>query len=327
MSQPDLGRLKYNFIHRVADLVLEHGVIFGGYVRDTIIHNHFADRFYETHAAKDNFQSLYEDVSCDVDTLGRLLIPEDIDCFMTSGSLEKFIGSVKKTNKMKIVRRRDVTVGHRYTDIIQNKVPLGLMLTKIEIQLMHNTLYMDYLPKNLLELSVKLDVLHAPQLENKEPPFCVMDFECNCLVLDMGHNIRLSKPFCDFNYLTGLPLTKVTKLQSVISDILAKKAIPVVLADHERCMKMTNKGWTVEEDGMTLLIADEDEQGDDVCPICCDNLRVQIKNSCCNSRYHPLCFAKFLQASLEDCPPCPTCRKPLYVNGMRTVMWPNPLPP
>lgn len=312
------GKVQYNFHLKVAEVVLNHGIIFGGYVRDTIIHNHHAERFYERFAHEENFQKLYNDPEFDKQTVDRLLIPSDIDCYMSTTSLNNMVEKLKCHSTFKVKKRKDITHSmHLY--ITGSNIPSGLILTKLEIGMSHNPLYHEHIPLEILTMKVKIDVLHAGDISNKEPPFGNMDFECNCLIMDQKYNIRLSSPYSKFNYIANLPVSKHRKLHEAIENTIQRKAIPVVMADYQRCLKMVKKGWCIEEEGYKLSKIDDT---DDICPICLDTATIQLKYECCNSRYHPECFAKIIMQSGDD-PRCPTCRKPFHIRGMRT----NLLPP
>ena len=331
----EYGRLLYNFHLKVAEVILDHGIIFGGYVRDTIIHNHFAQLFYDSEqdTSASELNVLYKDPNYKPETNLRLLLPQDIDCYMTSTAFEKLVTKLSKHPDMKVKRRVDLVAPNKY---IMNRhgIPLGLMLSRMEIGLSHNPMYAEYIPDEMRSMKVYLDILHAPDLERKEPPFGCMDFECNCLVMDKGFNLRLSAPFSAFHFMACLPINKHNKLQQVIDDITQLKAIPVVLADFDRACKLAMKGWCIQEDTAKLYKNKSNEEDEhEICPICCDHINVdqlELKNNCCNSRYHPSCFGKYantLSHALSELS-CPTCRTRINIANLKTNMWPsNQSPP
>jgi hypothetical protein len=81
-------------------LILEqNGMIFGGFVRDSIIHDHFAQLYYK-HCLSNDIEydvkhSQYSNPLFVPTTADRLIVPSDIDCFMTEAEYVKFFSSAK----------------------------------------------------------------------------------------------------------------------------------------------------------------------------------------------------------------------------------------
>ena len=79
----DQQRQLWQFMSVVRDVVLDmDGFIFGGFVRDSIIHDHFASKYYEV-ALHGGNKSLYNNPLFMPDTWDRTTMPSDLDCFMT----------------------------------------------------------------------------------------------------------------------------------------------------------------------------------------------------------------------------------------------------
>lgn len=323
------GRLLYNFHVNVANVILEYGVIFGGYVRDTLLHNHHAEAFYTKVGDEDvvDINALYEDQLVHKDNIDRLLLPEDIDCFMTSAKMEKMVSFfTNSSSRFKLVMRRDTVCGQHNSKYFTNMrgAPLGLTVTHLVLGLVHNPIYEGQLPYEFRTAKVYIDILHAPSLEGKEPPFGDMDFECNCLVMDSFGNIRLSGRYAGIMGLQGYALNQHQKLCQVVDDVMKRVAVPVTASSFDRTSKMATKGWKIKEAGLNIVIIDED----DTCPICFDGGKEQlrIKADCCKSTYHPHCFAKFVTFNSGQPLSCPTCRSFMSREGiacMKVKMWPT----
>lgn len=327
------GRLLYNFHANIVNYILDHGIIFGGYVRDTLIHNHNADKFYGGLDEDDprNIQDVYMDTEYSPETKDRLLLPSDIDCYMTSRDMEKLLCNLKHSPRYVLKKRIDRTCGSENSKYVGNVsgAPLGIMLTHAEIGLAHNPLYESILPYDIRSLTVHLDILHAPALEGKEPPFGDLDFECNCLVMDKSMNIRLSSNLSCMLGIRAYPTSQHKKLCEVIEDTINWRAVLVSKANFERASKMAQKGWRIKENNLSLSVSEEE----DVCPICFDSVaeQLRIKPDCCNAKYHPRCFARFVNFQSGVPLSCPTCRNSMsrdVLLDMKIQMWPsNPPPP
>ena len=96
MSQYDEYHLKTS----VAKIILqENGHIFGGYVRDKMLHDIHAQKFYKKHPLTtnnaDDANTLYRNTELEPDLIGRLVCANDIDCYMTSESLKSTIKKIR----------------------------------------------------------------------------------------------------------------------------------------------------------------------------------------------------------------------------------------
>lgn len=91
----DFNQVRYKFISQVAkDIQDLGGVIFGGFVRDKMIHDHFATKYYENPNNSNNFDASYSDPSWDPETVHRLLVPKDIDVWIQSNP-DRFIRKIE----------------------------------------------------------------------------------------------------------------------------------------------------------------------------------------------------------------------------------------
>jgi hypothetical protein len=80
----------WKFKKEIASILIDHdAVIFGGFVRDMILHDSHATQFYEKNP--NATQQEYADDSVHPQTSGRLVIPRDIDCCISQQQLEAVI--------------------------------------------------------------------------------------------------------------------------------------------------------------------------------------------------------------------------------------------
>ena len=99
----------YHLKTSVAKILLhEDAHIFGGYVRDKLLHDLHAQKFYKkypcTTNGDDDTNKLYTNTTVEPDLLGRLVSPNDIDCYIKDSSwkkaLNEFTSSGLVTHKL-----------------------------------------------------------------------------------------------------------------------------------------------------------------------------------------------------------------------------------
>ena len=308
------NKLRYRFMKDLSGRILKHGKIFGGFVRDLIIHNHFAEKFYTEISemeTEENWSKLYNDTFFLPQYKDRLKLPNDIDCFMTTEELRKLSRALDKSNVYESCER-ELNIGEYFLH-----APVHMKLTRLYVTLKHNPLYEGMLPSSV-RMTVKVDVLHIGtehMVPDMEPPFANIDFECNALILEGNGVMRLSNQITKHSYLGDSPFDQFNKLKSVVDDIIARVARPVKKANQFRVDKMFNNGWKIMDDKnleyMFTLFAEDDP--DDTCIVCCDtfsSISPQLKRSCCNGRYHKHCFERLIENENFN-GMCPNCRAPM----------------
>lgn len=74
----NLCKLLYTLMKEIAsELVAQGGIIFGGYVRDMMIHDHYTALFYEKYEGTRDAMK-YSDLTFDPETTARLLVPRTL---------------------------------------------------------------------------------------------------------------------------------------------------------------------------------------------------------------------------------------------------------
>lgn len=271
------------------------GVIFGGYPRDKIKHDHFAKLFYTTPAVD---VTKYSDLTYLPEYSGRTKLPTDIDVFCTTDKvdiLKKELAAIQ----LRVVNERSGRGAYWFSD--------GLKHTEMIVIPDINCAIASTIPF-LAHLIVKLDVITAEK--NMSPPFGKLDFQCNSILLHGNGCYSLSPDVAPF---TMCPLDKIEKLQKIISDIVIDRAVlykkPV---QSYRIEKMLLKGWTVQGERMEAC----QKTPGDVCMLCLSEfsgpvintrnvcMNKHIKLTCCTSYFHPQCMLKLLEQNTEYCPNC-----------------------
>lgn len=235
----NLNRVKYLTMVKISELLIEQGaVIFGGFIRDKLIHDHYASIFYERNRDDDQ----YDDSSYDHETKHRLLVPKDIDVFIRGTEEQvKEIYSFIRTKGFNVVIKRYGKIYGAFDNINQQKIVisnesvLGLPVMKIDV-----------------------DVLFSSDCEVK-PPFKRLDLWCNSLLM--------SKDGITISNQTGTRVDewdifgrKIFEIE-LLSDILKFKTYEVDLIDEKideqsiknkkiitnRIELMVKRGWEVKE--------------------------------------------------------------------------------
>ena len=96
-----------------------------------------------------------------------------------------------------------------------------------------------------------LDIIHTENsIENIEPPFGSIDFECNSIILTSDDTYKLS------NVLTKnfTPKKKIEKMNQIMTNILRKETT-IVYADlpEFRITKLLKYGWTINSENVKIF--------------------------------------------------------------------------
>lgn len=310
----------YDFAQAVADAILdvEGAVIFGGYVRDKIRHDHFAQLFYESEEAKECYtrtmQELYDDANFLPEYRDRRLTPCDIDCFMKTSSIENLETRLKRDG-LKLVRCRDnMAVFDAYADENTN---IQLLKCKIKFDFSEVPVLEQMLPLHLRKMCMHVDIVHADDTRGLEPPFQCVDFMCNGLILDHTRQVRAA------SHIVKEEKSMVAKhrvVGEIIDDILHHKARMMGTPPRMRVRKMEMKGYDVITEDMSYTLAVNTNE-DDTCIICHDALksRMSMTRSCCAAHYHRKCYVKMLKTD-NFAHKCPMCRDTFFGTEKEDVI-------
>ena len=289
--------LNFKFI---ADLVLNecNGYIFGGYVRDSILHNHYATEYYKRHDLPNNKDNIkvasinYTNLEYYPELLNRLLLPADLDIYLPNNNLDDFIEHLSKHNykiiKSKTKRGRQYFLNFN-PDIADNLTQYTIYI-KPSLSKIYNILSTILLNtkeiKNVLKnmnnklFIMKLDIFISQTIYN-DPFFGDIDFECNGLYLTK-HGLAVSKQLTqNLSF-----LDKNIKLQKIINDIISKKAVWLNPTTY-RIYKMIIKEWNIFNNKVSIMISNNTE----ICLICRDDCSdMMFKMKCCEAKFHIKCF-------------------------------------
>lgn len=267
----DENKNRYMLMCEVAEIAVFHGgVVFGGFVRDFLLHEHFAKEFHTKGTeSKDMF-----------------LVPNDLDIqFDNPHKFLRFKTELTRNGSYKIMNK----TGSNYSMFsfdLQLVMQIKETHTHLASKMLIRNKFMEY-DKIIPGGNFKVDVVISDTKKD-------LDFECNGLIMDR-EGIKLGPELGD-----GLsPIGKYRRFQQVKDDILKKRAVCVKLV-KKRWDKMDAKGdWTIEGEFIKKTTKTDDE-----CIICRHEQNSDYKLGCCNAWYHKECLEKTLKHDNTKCAHC-----------------------
>lgn len=297
------------FKKEIASVLIDHdAVIFGGFVRDMVLHDAHATMFYEKN--KDASSEQYNDPLFHPETIDRCVIPRDIDCCISKQQLERTISELqsKQLNVQKIFERdpseymldqyipknsiRHVRLnisifGFNKAHEMKKKILSSLSSYKDHQIKKYVNDFIDGLHPICKDKQISVDVDAFFYLDEshvlKSPPLTQYDFLCNTLLYSK-QGIHLDSIFDTHNaWKNNRQLNIILKqIQNKIAETCSDGVSQL------RIEKMNNYGWHIS--GKSLkCVHDPSYLG--ICIICHDKVpEYHYKLPCCNARYHLKCL-------------------------------------
>ena len=309
MNAIDCQKLKWSMFKAIERAVLDNGgIIFGGYVRDKVIHDHFANMFY---TQSDNHGDYCNPENHSASWPHRTHMPSDIDVVITHNGLKGF-KTMMKTMGFHVKQRAPCKLAEFYTDEVVNG---NVSHTKCYVTLSSHPLLRGF--GELMESipQIEMDILHKEEIKpNEAIPFGKIDYECNSLLIVPGDLIDVR-----WGGIREMVVDKHRLINRIISDIVAFKAV-AVFPQKYRTKKMLNKGFKVVNN-VIELIPTSGEKYDGLCIICHEGFKedtniCHVKNGCCDARYHPDCYSFSKEKSntiYNNTDNCMMCRGALQI--------------
>lgn len=304
----NLKEIKYKITQKVVDTFIatdEEVMIFGGWCRDKILHDHAAIKFYKS----DLDHEKYNDPTYDPVTSDRLLIARDIDIFVRGNedTINRLLSNL--TQGGLIVKQK--IMGNTYLNFAHN-----IQHYKYTFSTHHS----DFFPFPVV--NIDLDILLIDKEIN--PPFGTCDLECNALLYDKN-GFHLSR-------FTGTVLDDLSEINHklaemrIVKDLLEHKTAAFKIRNEDkeemsksninrrkllfkRILSMQLRDWTVTNIKNYVIekIPEGDNTGKHTCSICNKPIEeVKIKLQCCNLETHPDCFRQHIlnEYSSKSSPKC-----------------------
>lgn len=187
-----LMQVKRSAYEKMQDIAFDHsGVIFGGYVRDTIISQHYSAIYDETaaEAAPTNrntnkfWNKFWNKAHCP-ETQDRCLLPADMDVsFKSMSDADAFISSVKNTREYTRVTVLDKHNSGYYSPLIQSVRKVGIQILVGEYQ---------FISQGSI-VYITVDVVVPKQNITSQAPFGNLDMLCNGFIMTKEFGITYSR--------------------------------------------------------------------------------------------------------------------------------------
>ena len=284
----------YKYIKQILDI--EGVYIFGGSIRDELLHDFHANAFYKEQKEyflknpdSDKKEFDYDDKEISPNTLGRFIIPNDIDLFI---SKEASFYVLKKLHKLFYVR---ISVVKDLAYVVKTLNTGLYTLNKIEIMTKISGQY----------YTVKLDMIIASgEIDNNTIfPLIDLDFNVNGLFYTRGRDIYLPD--------RGEYKASTMALFRVIDDIRNMTARACCNVPVYRIDKLYTKKWNILFNFTIYnFVESKNVVQDDSCVICTRSVSefnkcVNFKNCDCKI---VICI-ECIRSNYEKIDKCPSCRK------------------
>ena len=308
LDKYNLFKKRNYFIHymskRICDAILSVSadtVIYGGFIRDNLLHDHMATTFYKTYSTHEE----YNNPRIDKKTMFRTLVPQDIDVLFNSRRDYEILCLALKALGFVVSMDYDVrSYKGAENDILSERFKVKIFSNMELQQLKENVRLQD---KEFIKTYVSMDVTISGIYR---PIGC--DFMCNSLRMT-SNGIITNTPFFfesvnDMIEKQRMKMEWVMKINNQISRMEAYCALyhcTLNVPDLHRVKKMFDKGWRMIVD-TKIKLGQIINSVEDCCSICRDDcveianvpgmhrLYNGVKFDCCSAVYHPMCLMKTL---------------------------------
>jgi hypothetical protein len=309
LQKYNLFEKKNYFIHymskRICDAILSVSadtVIYGGFIRDNLLHDHMATIFYETY---ETFED-YNNPTIDKATMFRTIVPRDIDVvFQRRRDYDVFCLALKAMSFE--VGIPSVSSPYGGDDDTNEKFKVNIY-SNMELQKLRTNKRLQDM--EFLHTFVSLDVTINGFYRHK-----TADFECNSLRMNCNGIISdlpvLFESVDNVLIQQKLKLESAIKIKDQISRMEAYCSINrhiLIVPDLHRVSKMFEKGWRIMVNTQYKL-GQIINKAEDCCALCRDDI-VEIANvpgvhrlynglqfECCSAAYHPACLMNILKTT------------------------------
>jgi len=183
--------IKYCIMNEIKMIIFKwKGIIFGGFVRDSIIHDHYARMFYEKF---DDYKSMWNE-QFDIDTLHRTIVSNDIDvCLYNRDDINNMIIDINRhiNNRFGIdnMTMTFVEVVLSVDDKFDKYIaPCSGILHSYQYTITIGKI--PYVTEGIV-FNVNLDIIEC-KINGLMPPFNKLDFLCNGFIMTNNDRIYLS---------------------------------------------------------------------------------------------------------------------------------------
>ena len=316
----------YILSKRICDILFStksstRGYVYGGFIRDNILHDFMANKFYENNMFEDHelFEK-YNDPKVDSELSFRTLVPKDIDMrFYSHTDYMVFLNTLKSegykviafindvdSDKYKTPKKKDDDEDSDDEHEVKFKLEVK---SNVSLQNL-NTGNIRLIDKEYAATSVIVDITITEKRRKS-------DFLCNSVRMSI-HGLFV---YCEREYFgTVKNIIAEQKNEMVMMELIEEQihnmeavvlcSLHIPIPDRHRIIKMANKGWkikllTIRDKSFLTQITSEDDD-EDHCIICHEKFETMsvvpgvhtllngVKFNCCSASYHCHCLVELL---------------------------------
>lgn len=342
--------LTRSFIETVAE---SGGVVFGGAVRDWILHDHNSKLFYRFFWAQPEYEGAsdelvnekYRDTSFHPESVDRLVIPRDIDIVVRMSAFDKLTENLERMGfhldriyleqpvDEYLFQKTGIPTGsiHHERYFVNGVNPEfdAKVLSQFAEVIQHDVnKVMNKLFASLLlpKLVTDVIVINDDHCNISIGPVGRLDFDVNSLVWDAS-GLHTSSLYMKRKN----PLNCSTQLQDIVDNIINKKAVILMCPRDDRLehinrriRKLLTTGWTINLSRFlqNVIIESDKELYTGVC-MCCQVPFSEFegryfKMRCCEGRCHSVsCMLQIIKNHCKIRHTCPVCRSIIQTHRAR----------
>jgi len=316
--------IKNMLYSRVVSKVFNYdGVIFGGYVRDKIIANHYRCEYNKTHSNRWESKKFWNK-QYHPETVGRMLIPNDLDiCVSDNISAKSLIDDIK-VMIFEDFDRGNVEISSCYTTQSDNKYfRLAVSsVTKVSFAIAIGKI--PYISQgNIINVSFDIVVRHNNRIQ---PPFGNLDLLCNMFILtksgitisgNTGTKIDsmsiIDKKKVELRVMTDMVVYK-TEFCLNVKKFDTVSNYNYAVCDRLEKMSLKSPSWTVGNMpiNMESSLVKSCDTNKDMCCICMSGFKkangtISVPIPCSTKtniinggKIHNACFFKYMKNQLAE---------------------------
>jgi hypothetical protein len=302
-----VGKMQWKMSTNVTkSVILSGGKVFGGAVRDNVLHCHASNNFDKLYSDRNAAKADYNNPQIHPKLADRLIVPKDIDCFFDHHSDVIRFKSMLKSDGYNISIK---AAGAEYDDL-----PTDMSITTFVAKpKMSKLIYELFKDSNIPidEVAMSIDVIWSNGPYKRDMPFNDIDFACNALIFNKSSlnsglydMMPVLSPYIvsQKGVRSTFEYTKV--LHDILEQIVEKRAVIVHRVSH-RVEKMRVGGWSIKDTKVyqPLFLMKENSE---TCAICLDDVfgSNHYMRTCCKGHYCKGCISEVV----AKCKLCPHCR-------------------
>ena len=325
----NVNYIKNNIFWDIKNIIFKwKGIIYGGYVRDYIISQHYKSLFWDKFDMQKYTGKDFWNEKIDTDTLLRTLNPNDIDvCVHSESDLSNMIAEIRSSINNRFgeanVMVDSTFVSESGNDYIERACG---SFYSYDFKILFGAV--PYITEGV-EINIKIDVVYSKS--KMMPPFNKLDFICNGFIMTNHNTINLSS--CTGTKIDSLSILKKKEIEfKIIRDIVnlrtdycmkfpnTTEMYMIVRYNEQACKRIEKMAakkmmWNIQN--MPIIIEQHKEpqkihaESNELCCICCDTIKNKEKKVTIpvfdsnnkvmhGSYFHTDCFFRYLKSQIQN---------------------------